>query len=246
MIGQDFNLLALQIGGISQLGIEGVLSGIDKTPVDRAVNLSLCGFEGDRQGDTSKHGGPEKAVHHYPFDHYAVWRNELGGHSLLTKPGAFGENLTTIGLTEETIAIGDVFRLGTSIIEVSQGRQPCWRLNVRFGLATMAKQVQRTGRTGWYYRVLETGAVRPEDRLILTDRKQADWTLSRIWHAFYVNTLDYRELGGIANLPQLADGWRRYALRRLETGQVEDWSRRLGEVSDANMIDKSAAKSDFF
>lgn len=246
MIERNFNLLALQIGGLSQLGLEGVVSGIEKTLVGQEINLSPCGFEGDRQGDTSKHGGPEKAVHHYPFDHYAAWRSELGSHPLLEKPGAFGENLATTGLTEETVAIGDIFRLGNALIEVSQGRQPCWRLNARFGLTTMARQVQRTGRTGWYYRVLETGAVRPEDKLVLTDRKQADWTLSRIWHAFYVNTLDHRELEGIANLSPLAESWRRYALRRLETGQVEDWSRRLGEGSDADMIESRAAKSDFF
>ena len=108
-----------------------------------------------------KHGGPEKAVHHYPFDHYEAWRTELGDIGLLRQPGAFGENLSAVGLTEADVAVGDVFRLGSAIVEVSQGRQPCWKLNERFGQPTVAKSVQASGRTGWYYRVIETGLVAP-------------------------------------------------------------------------------------
>ncbi|WP_028713870.1 MULTISPECIES: MOSC domain-containing protein [unclassified Paracoccus (in: a-proteobacteria)] len=227
------------------------LSGIDKRPADRPLALGPEGFEGDEQADRRVHGGPEKAVHHYPFDHYAAWRVELGrprlaetpgvSHprppveylengeigGLLEAPGAFGENISTRGLIEADVAVGDIFRLGSALVQVSQGRQPCWKLNRRFGVEDMARRVQQSGRTGWYYRVLQPGIVAPGDRLERIDRVAPDWTLRRLWHALYVDRLNLDELQGIAALEVLAEGWRRYAVRRLESGRVEDWSRRL-------------------
>lgn len=146
---------------------------------------------------------------------------------LLGAPGAFGENISTEGPTEAEVAVGDIFRLGTALVQVSQGRQPCWKLNRRFGVADMARRVQESGRTGWYYRVLQPGVVAPGDRLELVDRVAPEWTLGRLWHALYVDRLNLGELQGIAGLDVLAEGWRRYAIRRLESGRVEDWSRRL-------------------
>ncbi|KID12209.1 molybdenum cofactor sulfurase, partial [Rhodobacteraceae bacterium PD-2] len=109
----------------------------------------------------------------------------------------------------------------------SQGRQPCWKLNHRFGVPNMARRVQQTGRTGWYYRVLEPGTVTPGDRLELIDRLAPDWTLRRLWHALYVDRMNLVELEGIAALDVLAEGWRKYAVRRLDSRRVEDWSARL-------------------
>ncbi|WP_439629594.1 MOSC domain-containing protein [Shinella sp.] len=220
-------LLSLRVGAVAPLGARGVPSGIAKSAVAGPLALSLTGFRGDEQGDTVRHGGPEKAVHHYPFEHYAAWARDLGAHPLLASPGAFGENISTTGLTEDTVAIGDVFALGTAVVEVSQGRQPCWKLNERFGRAEMARTVQSTGRTGWYYRVLQPGTVTPADRLMLLDRKAPEWTLARIWRAFYIDTLNREELAGIAALKPLAAGWQAHAARRLENNRVEDWTRRL-------------------
>ncbi|KQK28856.1 hypothetical protein ARD30_05885 [Bosea thiooxidans] len=228
----DLPLRGLLIGPARPLGPRGVPSGIAKSRVSGAVALSETGFQGDVQGDPVRHGGPEKAVHHYPFEHYACWARELGPHPLLAAPGAFGENIATIGLTEEDVAIGDVFELGTAIVEVSQGRQPCWKLNERFGRASMARDVQSTGRTGWYYRVLRVGAVAPDDRLRLVERTSPGWTIARIRHAFYVDTLNREELAGIAALERLAAGWRAHAARRLEKRRVEDWTARLDTPSD--------------
>ncbi len=137
------------------------------------------------------------------------------------------KNVSTAGLTEENIAIGDVFRLGSAVLEVSQGRQPCWRLNERFGRKMMARHVQSTGRTGWYYRVLQPGTVEIGDGLMRIERLTPDWTIARIWRCFYIDTLNRDELAGIAGLARLAAGWRAYAANRLASSRIEDWTRRL-------------------
>jgi MOSC domain-containing protein YiiM len=149
---------------------------------------------------------------------------EAGAH---LAPGGFGENVSTLGMTERNVAVGDVFRLGRALVQVSQGRQPCWKLSRRFGIVDMARRVQESGRTGWYYRVLEPGLVASGDALELVDRAAPDWSLHRLWHALYVDRLNRGELEGIVALDVLAEGWRRYAIRRLESGRVEDWSKRL-------------------
>lgn len=219
--------VTLLTGRAAPLPGSATLSGIVKTPVPHPLTLGPEGFAGDEQADRWVHGGIEKAVHHYPLDHYSDWRAELGDLQALTAPGGFGENISTAGLTEEEVAVGDTFRLGGALIQVSQGRQPCWKLNHRFGVADMARRVQQTGRTGWYYRVLQTGTVAPGDRLELIGRLAPDWTLRRLWHALYVDRMNLVELEGIAALDVLAEGWRKYAVRRLESHRVEDWSARL-------------------
>jgi MOSC domain-containing protein YiiM len=173
------------------------------------------------------HGGPEKAVHHYPHDHYATWVDDVGENPRLEMPGAFGENISTTGLTEHNVAVGDRFRLGSALVEVSQGRQPCWKLNARFDITDMAIRVQKSGRSGWYYRVLEEGIVSEGDTMRLVERLSPEWTLHRVWHLLYVDMLNYEELALMAQIPHLADGWKRYAVRRLENRKVEDWSARL-------------------
>lgn len=214
-------------GSVAPLGPRGAPSGIGKQPVGGRVKLGLEGLTCDAQGDRKHHGGPEKALHHYAREHYAVWREAIGPRAVLEAAGAFGENLSTHGLTEESIAVGDTFRLGEALIQVSQGRQPCWKLNVRFDLPDMALRVQRTGMTGWYYRVLEAGYIEPGDSLQLIDRLSPEWTLRRLWHALYVDTMNLDELAGMCALTHLPENWRSYAQRRLATRQVEDWSRRL-------------------
>lgn len=220
-------LQALLVGDVRPLGPRGIPSGIAKSPVERSVILGATGLVGDAQGDTRHHGGAEKALHHYALDHYPAWLAEIGERDVLGAPGAFGENIATSGLVESDVAVGDVFAIGSAVIEVSQGRQPCWKLNERFAQPDMARRVQTSGRTGWYYRVLEEGEIAPDSRLERIHRAAPDWTISRIWRVFYVDTLNRAELEALAELPQLAEGWRRHARRRLETGRVEDWTSRL-------------------
>lgn len=222
-----YPLQALLIGAVAPLGSRGVPSGIAKTSVERPLALGPLGLAGDAQGDTRHHGGAEKALHHYTLDHYPAWIMEIGHRDVLGVAGAFGENLSTLGLLEDDVAVGDVFALGSAVIEVSQGRQPCWKLNERFAQPDMARRVQATGRSGWYYRVLQSGEVEPGSRLERIHRAAPAWTISRIWRVFYFDTLNRAELETLAELPELAEGWRRHARRRLETGTVEDWTSRL-------------------
>jgi MOSC domain-containing protein YiiM len=218
----------LRVGRARPFGPNGEPSAIDKHPVVHPLRLTVNGFAGDQQGDRRHHGGPEKAVHHYPEEHYAAWR--LGLPKLQAErfqAGAFGENLGTFGLTEANVCVGDVFRLGAVLVQVSQARQPCWKLNLRFGIPDMSRRVQDSGRAGWYYRVLESGEVAPGAALRLIDRPHPGWPLARLLFHLYEDPLNVRALAAMAALDSLSPSWRELAQRRLASGQIEDWSRRL-------------------
>ena len=201
-------------------------SAIAKLPVSGPVAVGPLGLAGDEQGDPRVHGGPDKAVHHYATEHYAAWRAELGELPVLDAPGAFGENLATQGVTEASLCLGDQVRVGSVLLEVSQSRQPCWKLNDRFGVPDMARRVQQTGRTGWYYRVLEPGTLQAGDNLTLVGRRWPQWTLARVIDVLYHQRFDADVLHDLAALP-LTPSWRRLVEGRLARGQVEDWRPRM-------------------
>lgn len=215
------------VGALAPLGPDGIMSGIAKTITAGPWRITPDGLEGDAQGDRKHHGGTEKALHHYPREHYAAWATEIGPHPLLSAPGAFGENLSTTGWIEGNVCIGDVVRFGPVLLQVSQGRQPCFRLNRRFSRDDMAVLVQRTGRTGWYYRVLEAGIVEAGTALTVVDRPQPDWPLARLLHLLYRDTRNRDALAQAVDVAELADGWRALFRRRLESGVVEGWETRL-------------------
>ena len=218
---------ALLTGTVRPLGDSGRDSGIDKHPVSAPLWLGAEGLRGDEQADRRFHGGPEKALHHYARDHYPGWLAELGERAVLAAPGAFGENISTLGLTEADVCVGDVFRAGTALIQVSQARQPCWKLDHRFGQRGMAARVQASGRTGWYYRVLQEGWLCAGDTLALCERPHPQWSLARVQDVLNRRVLDTDVLHALAALPELSPNWRALFEKRAEAGQVEDWTRRL-------------------
>ncbi|HJV85346.1 MAG TPA: MOSC domain-containing protein [Noviherbaspirillum sp.] len=218
---------SLLVGVGQSLGASTHVSGIAKEAVAGRTWLDKLGFDGDEQADRKFHGGPDKAVHHYAFDHYSYWTAQIGARPVLTRPGAFGENLSTTGYVEADVCIGDVFSLGEAVVQVSQARQPCWKLNIRFDCPGMSAQVQESGRTGWYYRVLSPGWVAPGDTLALLERRCPDWPLARILDVLYRHTTDREALSELAQLDALMESWRKLFARRLERGTVEDWSFRL-------------------
>ena len=208
----------------------GSRSAIDKRLHHGPVEVGELGLFGDEQGDHRVHGGPDKAVHHYPHDHYPAWVRDLGPHPLLDAGGAFGENLSSTGLTESDVCLGDRFSLGTAIVEVSQLRQPCWKLSDRFGVPDMARRVQESGRTGWYYRVRVPGRVAAGDLLALQERPHPQWPLARLAELLYRRGIEPSVLVEVLRLP-LVPSWRTLFERRLANGQVESWDKRLHGAS---------------
>ncbi|MCC7096695.1 MAG: MOSC domain-containing protein [Thermomonas sp.] len=224
---------ALLTGKVVPYTRSGSHSGIDKHPHTGLIRITELGLAGDEQGDLRVHGGIDKAVHHYPFEHYAQWREDIGARPLLDTPGAFGENISTQGLTEATVCLGDRFELGDVLLEVSQGRQPCWKLNDRFNVPDMARRVQDSGRSGWYYRVLHAGHAHAGDALTLIERPHPDWPLVRLAALLYQRVLDPAQLEPALALP-LVPSWRKIIERRLQHNAVENWGKRIdGPAQDA-------------
>lgn len=218
---------------LARPGHAPVMSGIAKQARARPLFLARAGFEGDEQGDPVYHGGPEKAVHHYAADHYAMWRARWPDSLVALAPGAFGENLSTLGMHEENVHIGDIYRVGAALLQVSQGRQPCWRLNRRIGREDAARQMQASGATGWYYRVLEPGLVARGDGFSLLERPCPAWPLARLIRALFPAEATAPGLAQewrlAAALGPLSANWQAAFARRLASGAIEDWSRRLAE-----------------
>ncbi|AZL85248.1 MOSC domain-containing protein [Aliivibrio salmonicida] len=205
---------------------KGSQSAINKKPKsERQVTLQL-GFIDDEQGDLRVHGGIEKAIHIYPSEHYVEWQKELEGNTALQMIGAFGENISSTGVSEDTICLNDKIRIGSTLLEVSQGRMPCWKLNVKFKQDDMALRLQDSLRTGWYFRVLENGDIGSGDEIFLCDRPYPKWPLSKIMKLVFEGCLDEQELSSLLDLP-LVESWHRLVARRLENQSLEDWSPRL-------------------
>ena len=188
----------------------GVLSAMGKAPVEGPVRIGWLGLEGDAVADPIHHGGHDKAVHLVPQDHYGWWREQLEDHPLLGKLGAFGENLATRGATEEGLCLGDRFELGSALLEVSHGRQPCSKLNARFGRKDVLAKAIASGRCGLYLRVIREGEAQAGDPMILTERPHADWPIARVF-ALLIGGGHKRDPEGVAllaRMPVLAEAWR--------------------------------------
>lgn len=218
---------AVLTGGVRPYARTGVLSAIDKRPCAGPVRAGPEGLAGDAQGDRRVHGGPDKAVHVYPWPHLAAWARELPpDRPCALEAGAFGENLSVEGPSEADVCLGDRWRIGGARFEVSQGRQPCWKLNHRFGIDDMARRVQASGRTGWYLRVVAPGAVTAGDAIVREAQPFPGWPLARLLAAIDRGERDPALLREILALP-LPASWQRLFEARLRTGFVESWRRRL-------------------
>jgi MOSC domain-containing protein YiiM len=192
-----------------------------REPVDRRVMLRKLGFDGDQVADPSVHGGPDKAVHFYPPEHYPKWIADFAregfSHPHLEQAGAFGENISASGLTEDRIRIGDRFRIGEALVEISQGRQPCWKIDHHFGVTGLTASVIKTGRCGGYFRVIEEGEVAPGDRIEQVEQAAHDWTVERAFRLLVGGGHKAQDakalLRDLAQLPSLAESWRSRAAK---------------------------------
>lgn len=192
-------------------------SAIAKTPVAGPVRIGWLGLEGDAVADPIHHGGWDKAIHLYPQDHYPFWKERKPGHVLLDRAGAFGENIASSGLTESEICVGDRFTLGSAIVEVSHGRQPCWKLDHRFGAKDVMATIVKTARCGVYFRVVQEGeadaVVNPQMTLI--ERPQPEWTVERVFRLLIGggHKSDQAGVKALAAMPLLAETWRARAAK---------------------------------
>jgi MOSC domain-containing protein YiiM len=206
-------LLSIQVGKPAFYGSEDAadphdkpwVTGFYKQPVAGAVFAGATNLLGDGQADLKHHGGTDKAVLAYSGDHYPNWRQEL---NLPAMPcGAFGENFTITGLGEETVCIGDIFHVGPATFEVSQPRQPCWKLARRWRMNELVALVIRSGRSGWYLRVLEEGWVQAGMPLELTERPNPGWTIARANYILHHCPHDLGLMLELAEVPGLAASW---------------------------------------
>jgi MOSC domain-containing protein YiiM len=179
-----------------------VETAIFKTPVAGRVRVGRLNLDGDRQADLSVHGGPEKAVYAYPAEHYAFWRTELPDADLAW--GALGENLTTEGLVESEIGIGDRYEVGSAELVVTQPRMPCYKLGIRFGRADMVKRFLQSGRSGFYFAVAKEGDVGAGDAIRLVARDERRLAVA-----------EQALLERASEHPGLPAGWRDYFRQRL-------------------------------
>lgn len=194
---------------------DGDYSAIAKTPVDGPVQITWDGFVGNQVADPIHHGGWDKAIHLYPQDHYDWWRDRKPGQKLLDAPGAFGENIASRGMTEDRICLGDRFTLGSAIVEVSHGRQPCWKLDHRFAARDVLATIVNTGRCGLYFRVIREGQAQAGTAMTLIDRPLPDWSIARVFHLLIGggHKSDPFAVRTLANTSVLAEAWRDRARR---------------------------------
>jgi MOSC domain-containing protein YiiM len=186
-----------------------------KRAVTGRVRLRDDNLDGDAQSDLNVHGGPDKAVCVYSADHHGSWRKELGIAEIGN--GAFGENFSVEGQTESTVSVGDRFRIGDAIVEVSQPRGPCWKLSRRWRRPDLPKRVIAAQRTGWYLRVITEGTVGAGDVFTLLERAHPEWTIARAVQVLYAphDRVSVDDLMGLASCAKLARGWRQSLARRL-------------------------------
>jgi len=210
------DLVSVNVGLPAPLGWRRghpVQSGILKQRVDsETLELDELNLSGDRQADLRVHGGPDKAVYAYASEHLPPWSEEL---SLELGPGAFGENLSTAGSLEEDVVIGDVWQWGDALMQVCQPRSPCFKLAMHLGTGLVGPRMIATGRTGWYWRVLQPGTVPVAGPLAHVDRPAHGVTVRDAWWAVFSREATEEEVQRVLDVPELAGEWLRAAQERM-------------------------------
>ncbi len=191
-----------------------VTTGIFKEPVAGRVKLRTLNLDGDGQADLSVHGGPDMAVYVYPTEHYRYWRKELPGMDLPW--GMFGENFTTEGILEDSVNIGDRFRIGAAELMVTQIRVPCYKLGMKFGRDDMVKRFLASRRTGFYFRVLKEGEVGAGDAIERIGRDENNVTVADITRLYVRESVGPELLRRAIQVEALPEGWRGYFRKHMQ------------------------------
>lgn len=190
-------------------------TGIFKEPVSSRVMLRTLNLEGDGQADLDGHGGIYKAAYVYSVENYKYWSDELGRKDF-SSAGQFGENFTTDGMTDEIVRIGDVFRIGDSLVEVTQPRVPCFKLGIRMGIEGFHKQFAEKCRVGFYLRVLEEGEVGAGDEVTRVREAPVHMTVREIMHLLYFDPDNIEGAKKALEVQALSPGWRQSFVDRIE------------------------------
>lgn len=214
-------LISIQVGKPQQFVQEAPVdsrvalwrTGIYKTQVIGSRWLGLTNIEGDGQADLYNHGGPDKAVNVYPAEHYSYWQHRY--HCSEMTFGGFGENFTIEGLTESNVRIGDVFRIGEALVQVSQPRQPCWKLSRRWSIKEFASQVEVTGYTGWYFRVLQEGHIAAGMAVEWVRSLEPTMTVSEANEIMHHLPRDFQAAETLLRCPALSKSWKDVLAKRL-------------------------------
>lgn len=218
-------IVSINIGKPIRVDFKGkeIETGIYKFQTKGPIYLGKLNFDGDGQADLVHHGGPDKAVCVYSFEHYPYWEKELDRKLMI---GAFGENLTVKGMLETQINIGDIFQIGEAIVQVSQPRQPCFKLAKRYDLHDLPLRFQNTGYTGFYLRVLNEGWVSAESSIELLEKNPSTVTIAFANFIMHHDQKNMKAIEEILNQKELSSNWRKTFLKRLE-GNIEDTKARL-------------------
>ena len=210
------HIVSVNVGRPREVKRDGhtVLTSIWKHPVEGPVRVRRLNLDGDAQSDLRVHGGPEKAVYAYPSEHYDYWRRELEIDSLPW--GAFGENLTTAGITESGIGIGDRIRIGSAELMVTQPRLPCFKLGIRFDREDIIKRFMRSGRSGFYLSVVLEGELAAGDQVEIVSRDANGVTVADVAATEEGSSLNRRLLERIIAVTALPESWKRHIRSRLK------------------------------
>lgn len=198
-------------GTIRPLENDGADTGLHKSPVTEPRWLDSDGVADDMQADLQNHGGPHRALSHYPADHYPFWQARFVEKADAFIPGVLGENISTTGITEADVSVGDIFTLGEVTIQLAEPRQPCWKIARRLNVPKLARDVAACGRAGWFYRVLESGHIAPGDRLERIERADHGISLAELWSIQATPRPDANQMERMAILAELntmSPSWR--------------------------------------
>jgi MOSC domain-containing protein YiiM len=189
-------------------------TAIAKTPVEKPVLLGQENLQGDYQANRKYHGGPDKAICFYSAEHLPLWHEAL---QMELPYGAFGENITVAGLTEDLVCIGDILEIGNGDVrvQVSQPRQPCANVSKRWSRPDLPRRMEETGWTGFYTRVVQSGLVTPGDTLTLRERPHPGWTIEAGQPDHVRKDVDLSELTELRHLPSLSAEWKRMLGRKI-------------------------------
>jgi MOSC domain-containing protein YiiM len=197
-------IVSVQAGKVVERG--SMRTAYGKQPLSGAVRVSSQGLEGDAQADHRYHGGPDMAVLAYAADHYPAWRQESEWPSLPL--GGFGENLSVDGTSEELVCIGDLWQAGTAVLQVASPRKPCSKISRFWDRPRLLREVEKSGRTGWYLRVVKEGSLQAGDAVALLERPHAQWNVLRAYRVGVARRREREQALELAQVAALSQRWK--------------------------------------